>query len=306
MSLTLVCRDGVIVRHLEPAGSGRSHRVYFGSQAATGAPVVVKMELLKGRLAREHTALCWLGPLGASVPAVCFYGPGHLDDQAWTPCLVTDRINGSPPTTPEAWSRMGRALADLAPLPWKHSDLPVTDADDFIRTHHHKIAELAGALRSTPEAAMIAALARWPSPPLGPLVVTHGDPGPGNYLETTTQTVLIDWEQTHVAPRGFDIARAAFIALLDSARRLEPTNRANATAVLGGYLGAGDWQPDAKELRWWIGVAGVTFIYNRWRRRGQDRVLAWLDAAAVLANTLDNDAWLNPIHLNRQNHHPDQ
>jgi hypothetical protein len=51
--------------------------------------------------------------------------------------------------------------------------------------------------------------------------------------------------------------------------------------------------------------AGVTFIYNRWRRRGQDRVLAWQDAAAVLANTLDNDAWLNPTHLNRQDHHPD-
>ena len=87
-------------------------------------------------------------------------------------------------------------------------------------------------------------------------------PGDGNYLESDTRAVLIDWEQAQVAPRGLDLARAVFIALLQgrpfglwrprkcSGRdrrisqqlQLEPDNQRN-EMVAGGGRSAGCTQP---------------------------------------------------------------
>lgn len=46
--------------------------------------------------------------------------------------------------------------------------------------------------------------------------MTHGDPGPGNFLDDGADGTLVDWEDAVVAPRGLDLGRASFIALLGS------------------------------------------------------------------------------------------
>ena len=53
-----------------------------------------------------------------------------------------------------------------------------------------------------------------PVPAAAPLVLTHGDPCPGNFLDDGRRGALIDWEEAQIAPRGLDLARAMFIALL--------------------------------------------------------------------------------------------
>ena len=104
---------------------------------------------------------------------------------------------------------MGRALQRLEDVPWSGSGLRLDDVQ-FVQSHQDKIAALGNRLAPPPGSES--------TPSLGPLVLTHGDPGDGNYLETNTRAVLIDWEQAQVAPRGLDLGRAAFIALLRAVR----------------------------------------------------------------------------------------
>lgn len=65
------------------------------------------------------------------------------------------------------------------------------------------------------------------------LVVTHGDPGSGNYLDNGQTGVILDWETASVSPFGLDAGRAAFIGLLD----LGGTGRPHelCAAVVDGY-----------------------------------------------------------------------
>jgi aminoglycoside phosphotransferase (APT) family kinase protein len=126
---------------------------------------------------------------------------------------------------------------------------------------------------------------------LGPLIVTHGDPGNGNYLESDTRAVLIDWEQAQVAPRGLDLARAIFIALLRAAHS-DPGDLENARAVMAGYLNSSNWNPTTSEMKWWLEVAGVQVVHNRWLRSDQPNVPPWQDAAVVLEDSLSDDRWL--------------
>jgi hypothetical protein len=65
--------------------------------------------------------------------------------------------------------------------------------------------------------------------------------------------------------------------------------------VVAGLLAeSGDWSPDADELTWWLGVAGVQFAHRRLERAGEPGVLPWLDAIAVLDWALEGDParWL--------------
>src|SRR5665213_196920 len=82
-----------------------------------------------------------------------------------------------------------------------------------------------------------------PVPAAAPLVLTHGDPCPGNFLDDGRRGALIDWEEAQIAPRGLDLARAMFIALLgvgpSGYRGRDHVRRSR--AVSAGYLAGLGW-----------------------------------------------------------------
>jgi Ser/Thr protein kinase RdoA (MazF antagonist) len=127
-----------------------------------------------------------------------------------------------------------------------------------------------------------------------PLTITHGDPGPGNFLCDGADGVLIDWEDAVVAPRGLDLGRAMFIALLGSGPEgfAARDHRARASAVAAGFIGEADRPPDPGEAAWWLSVAGAQFAHRRLERAGEPGVLPWRDAVATLESALtDPPAW---------------
>ena len=95
------------------------------------------------------------------------------------------------------------------------------------------------------------------------LVLTHGDPGSGNYLDHPDGGVILDWETASISPCGIDAGRAAFIALLDNAHTGIPEQLH--TAVVDGYrdgLTAG-CALDRETLGAATVVAGLQFIHGR-------------------------------------------
>jgi aminoglycoside phosphotransferase (APT) family kinase protein len=273
---------------------GSKHEVLFGILRDTGEAVVVKLEGVSGALARESAALQYLAARGGPVPELKAIG---LTDVAGArvPCLVVKRQEGAAPTSRDGWQRMGRALGRLAEPVSDIEQLPVLDRERFGDEHARRVRELAGCLT-----AIVAAVPDWPSlacaeiPVPGPLVLTHGDPGPGNFLDDGRSGWLIDWEDAHVAPRGLDLARVAFIAWLGSgpAGFVGRDHDARARAAVAGYLQTvpGGWQPSVEETRWWLAVAGVQFIHHRWQLGGWPA--PWEEAARVLQRGLmDTIAW---------------
>jgi Ser/Thr protein kinase RdoA (MazF antagonist) len=127
-----------------------------------------------------------------------------------------------------------------------------------------------------------------------PLVVTHGDPGPGNFLDDEADGTLIDWEDAQIAPRGLDLGRATFIALLGAGPEghVARDHSVRADAVATGFLAEIDRPPDPTELTWWLSVAGIQFAHRRLERAGEPGVLPWLDAVVVLETALtDPPTW---------------
>lgn len=285
MRLAIEGLDGYAVDELVPAPAGLAHRVYFGVEAGSGFSVVVKVEQIPGRLEIEHQALLWLRQKEVDVPRVRWFGRGKVGDGPLARCLVSECIDGTPPQSQESWSRMGRTLQRLEGVPWRGCHLPVFDETRFLLSHEEKVGLLGDRISSFTTAE--------PTPSLGPLIVTHGDPGNGNYLESDTRAVLIDWEQAQVAPRGLDLARAAFIALLRAADLGSGDLAiANTQAVIAGYLDSSNWSPTTSELKWWLEVAGAQIVYNRWLRSDQPNVPSWQGAAIVLERSLSDDRWL--------------
>lgn len=288
--------DGTVIQITSRPAQGTWHSVLLGRERASGAAVVLKIELVQGTLKTERLALKWVSAHGGPVPEVRAPSRVRLPDGPPTACLVIDHADGRAPESEEGWGRLGRALAALAGLPWDGSYLTVLDAAAFGNAHARRIHDLCEPLRQ----AMTGvddwdrlSSSRVPSPV--PLVVTHGDPGPGNFLDNGLTGTLIDWEEAHVTPRGLDLGRV--IALLGAgpagyvARDLQARSR----SVAAGYLaGLGDcWQPGRDELRWWLTVAGVQFSHRRWERAGQPGILPWSDTIAVLAAALrDDERWM--------------
>jgi aminoglycoside phosphotransferase (APT) family kinase protein len=193
---------------------------------------------------------------------------------------------------------MGRTLAALTELPCAGCGLPIYDPARFKEAHQRRLDDLGTTLREAmfgiPDWEQLSSL--YP-PARGPLVITHGDPGPGNYLDNGQSGTLIDWEEAHVAPRGLDLARAMFIALLGSGPTgfVARDHHARARSVARGYLASlqQTWRPGPAELRWWLTAAGTQFAHRRLQRAGQPRVLPWTDAITVLATALRDDrAWM--------------
>jgi Phosphotransferase enzyme family. len=98
---------------------------------------------------------------------------------------------------------MGRAHARLSDLRHPRHGLTVLDPITFGRQHAQRISDLGDRL-----ARLTGSIPDWehltfPDVPASPpLVITHGDPGPGNYLDDGDQETLIDWEEAPIAPAG--------------------------------------------------------------------------------------------------------
>jgi aminoglycoside phosphotransferase len=280
--MALRLTDGTTITDLSEPPQGMRHRILFGVEQRSGREVAVKIELIDGALEPERRALEWL--TSQDGPAPRLLAAGTLDDSGEHPgavCLVVERLAGERPTSLEAWSRLGRALARLSEVPWEGSSLTALDHDAFRDLHERRVADLGAALGRDLGASL---------PPLprsyseSPITVTHGDPGPGNFLDDGAEGTLIDWEDAVVAPRGLDLGRARFIALLGAGPEgwvaAEPAARAD--AVTAGFLAEVDRPPDPGELAWWLAVAGVQFAHRRLERAGAPGVLPWRDALTVL------------------------
>jgi aminoglycoside phosphotransferase len=290
----IVLDDGLSVTIEGQPPQGSKHKVLFGVLTDTGEAVVVKLEGISGALAREGAALEYLAVRGGPVPELRAAGLADVSGER-VACLVVQRQEGEAPTSRDGWRRMGRALGRVAAPVSDIKRLPVLDRERFGDQHAQRVRELGDCLLP-----IAAAVPDWPSlasahvPRPGPLVLTHGDPGPGNFLDDGRCGWLIDWEDAHVAPRGLDLARVVFIARLGSgsAGFVGRDHNARARAAVAGYLQTvpGGWQPSVEETRWWSAVAGVQFIYHRWQLGG--RPAPWEKAADVLHCGLMNTlAW---------------
>lgn len=291
--------DGTTITNLSEPPQGIRHRLLFGVDERSGREVAVKVELIDGALEAERLVLEWLTEQDAPAPRL--WAAGTLDDSGEHPgaaCLIVDRVAGGATSSLAAWGRLGRALARLAEVPWEGSGLKALDHDAFRDLHERRVADISTALGRDVGAGL---------PPLpgsyaeAPLVITHGDPGPGNFVDDGQSGTLVDWEDAVVAPRGLDLGRARFIALLGVgpegwvAEELE----GRAEAVSAGFLAeiggppvedaAGSPSDPARdasalrgELDWWLAFAGVTFAHWRLERAESPRVPPWLDAVATL------------------------
>lgn len=259
------------------------HRVLFGIEESSGQEVAVKIELIPGALEPEHRALEWLTAQGGPSPRLRVAGTVDASgEHAGAACLVIDRVAGAPPTSAEGWGRLGRALARLSLVPGEGRELPTLDHRDFLRLHERRVDDLAEALGRDLREGLSAVP---PAYAESPLTLTHGDPGPGNFLDDGLDGTLIDWEDAQVAPRGLDLGRAVFIALLGAGPEgfVGREHAARAGAVKAGFLAeADDRAPGEDEVSWWSSVAGVQFAHRRLERAGQPGVLPWLEAVAVL------------------------
>ena len=289
----LQIRDGPSVELEERPAQGTRHEVRFGVLVDTGERVAVKFELTPGTLAGERAALTWLGSRDGPVPLLFASGAAVLGREQ-RECLVSERRAGSPPTSIDGWRRMGRAYARVAQRRDFPLVLPVLDVAVFGQMHAQRIRELddllAGRMAAIPDWAFLSSPQVPESPPL---VITHGDPGPGNFLDNGRDGTIVDWEEAQIAPRGLDLARLVFIALLGSGPSgyLARDHDRRARAAANGYLEViqDGWQPSRREWAWWITAAGVQFVHRRWQLGGKPG--SWQAAADVLRATLTKDRY---------------
>jgi Phosphotransferase enzyme family len=281
----LIIEGGPTVELEGVPAQGTRHAVAFGVLGETGEQVAVKLECLPGALGRERAALAGLGAREGPVPRLLASGAALLGAER-VECLVTERRPGAPPAEIDGWRRMGRAHARVTSRGGQApAGLPRFGRVAFGREHARRIRELGERLAplavSIPDWALLSS-ERVPGTP--PLVITHGDPGPGNFLDDGAEGSIIDWEEAQVAPRGIDLARLVVIAMLGagpSGYRAHD-HAARAAVVTAGYLeGLSDsWRPSDGEWRWWLAAAGIQFIHRRWQLGG--RPAPWQDAADVL------------------------
>jgi aminoglycoside phosphotransferase len=280
--MALRLTDGTTITGLSEPPQGLKHRIYFGVEEGSGREVAAKVELTAEALENERLALEWLTEQDAPAPRL--RAAGRLDDSGEHPgaaCLVVDRVAGGHTSSLAGWGRLGRALARLTEVPWEGSGLAVLDHDAFRDLHQRRVADLSTALGRDVGASL---------PPLtdsyfeSPMVITHGDPGPGNFVDDGVAGTLVDWEDAVVAPRGLDLGRARFIALLGVGPEgwVAEELAGRAEAVTAGFLAEVDPAPDADELAWSLGVAGVQFAHWRLERAGVPGIPPWLDAVAAL------------------------
>ncbi|MFC4243401.1 aminoglycoside phosphotransferase family protein [Gryllotalpicola reticulitermitis] len=219
----LSLEDGHVVELGERTTGGTKNETRYGTIGTRA--VVVKIQRAHGRLRNEEAALDFLAAAGVRVPRVVVSGTtpdGY-------PYLVITRENGVRTTTPEGWWRFGRDLASLLDVSTDSCPLPCITAAEFVTDHRDRLnlvrPLLTRALADEIDKAIavVSGTTR--------LVVTHGDPGSGNYLDPGDNDgvgVLLDWETASVSPFGLDLGRAAFIGLMDLGRSGIPDQLATA------------------------------------------------------------------------------
>jgi Ser/Thr protein kinase RdoA (MazF antagonist) len=284
--MALRLADGTTIRDLSRPPQGMRHRVLFGVEESSGREVAAKIELIPGALEPERRALEWLTSQGGPAPRLLAAGPlEDADEYPGALCLLTERVAGTAPTSTAGWERLGRALARLSRVPWEGSGLAVLGHAEFLRLHERRVDGLGEALGRDLREVLPAVPRTYAE---SPLTLTHGDPGPGNFLDDGAVGTLIDWEDVLVAPRGLDLARATFIALLGAGPEgyAAREHDARARAVTAGFLAESGRSPGEDELTWWLTVAGVQFAHRRLERAGEPGVLPWRDAVTALETTL--------------------
>jgi hypothetical protein len=177
--------------------------------------------------------------------------------------LVVSREEGVPALTTDGWRRCGHDFAGLLDLPIQACPFPRVTTAEFVADHRQRL-ELVRPLLSnevgqaiSSAIGQVAATAR--------LVVTHGDPGGGNYLDNPTgRGVLLDWETASVSPLGLDLGRAAFIGLLDLWQTGIPAELS--CAFVRGYTSRSALARGLRGdlLHAWIIIGGLQFIHGRY------------------------------------------
>lgn len=127
---------------------------------------------------------------------------------------------------------LGRDYARLAALPTDGWPLERVTVDEFARDHRLRLDLVAPMLRQR-EVDEIGAAIEHLATSSPPCVLTHGDPGSGNYLDHESGGTILDWETASVAPYGIDVGRGAFIALMDNGHTGIPAQLHE--AFIGGY-----------------------------------------------------------------------
>jgi aminoglycoside phosphotransferase (APT) family kinase protein len=248
--------DGRQVILQEKASVGSKSATFFGTVGSI--PVVVKIQRTHSDLSAEEAALQFLSDQPVHVPRVL--GSGR--DEQRRQFLVLSREPGSHPSSPAGWWRLGHDLAGLTEISGDAAPFRHVSPAEFAQDHRERLKVVRQLLTEDLVEQISVALTSVAAVDL--TVLSHGDPGGGNYLDNPDgYGVQLDWETVTVSPFGLDLGRAAFIGLLDLGNSGVPTQLA--AAVIDGYTSAvGPLYEIGEELRQsWIIVAGLQFIPGR-------------------------------------------
>jgi aminoglycoside phosphotransferase (APT) family kinase protein len=267
------------LRVLGPLTDGRSYDVLDVLDEADGHRLVAKVDRRgTGRLDHEHAVLRLLA--GSGVPTVAPVGLDRVAGGGYR-CLLLEHHVGAAPSDPAGYRRWGADLARLAVIDWRAAGwgrgrLRPIDAAGLQAQHlattrrlHSYLGELTAAVGAV----------RIPSTPV---VLTHGDPAPTNYLYHAGRGVLLDFELTRPAPWGLDLARAALVLRLTGPDgHWEQALR----EFLRGYRARVGWSP-AEHWRTWLAVAGLQLLAWRVAARRQPRTPPWQAVVTALSGLL--------------------
>jgi hypothetical protein len=249
--------DRRVIELGEPIVGGSKNNARFGRVGQER--VVVKVQGTYGRLREEEEALRFLAGHGVCVPRVV--DSGVIEDGGRF--LAVSQDVGAPSLTAEGWTRCGHDFAGLIDVPIQACPFPRVTTADFVADHRERLDLVRSLLEDDVVQAISSAIAQIAG--TGRLVVTHGDPGGGNYLDNPSgRGVLLDWETASVSPLGLDLGRAAFIGLLDLWQTGIPEELSS--AFIHGYTSrsatAGELRGDL--LHAWIIIGGLQFIHGRY------------------------------------------
>ncbi|HEY9291129.1 MAG TPA: aminoglycoside phosphotransferase family protein [Microlunatus sp.] len=274
----LLLPDGRTVQLGERTEGGSKNHTRYGT-LDDGQPVIVKIQATHGQLPREESALGFAADHGLPAPAVVSSGT----TQEGSYFLVLTKEDGVRTNTPDGWQRMGRGYALLSTAPTADCPLPRISAQDFAADHRERLTMIKSLLTEQDHDRIAAAIDHFAGS--GEPVLTHGDPGSGNYLDSLQGGTILDWETASIAPFGIDVGRAAFIAYLDNDHTGIP--RQLHDAFIRGYRSAlSDGSLSDDTLHSGTLIAALQFIHGRHTRplRPDRTPAVAIDALAAYLN----------------------